>query len=153
MTSKRPKKSGTPAAPSNPAPPAALHPALRQITTPADENHQGTVFGGVILSLIDQAGYVEARRHGLHRWVTASIERVDFIAPVFTGDILALGTCTESTGRSSVRVRVVVDAERWRTGETAKVTEAVLTMVAVGHDGRSIDFRSPPTMEHERDAR
>jgi len=122
-----------------------LHPALRRITTPADENHQGTVFGGVILSLIDQAGYVEARRHGLHRWVTVSIDRVDFIAPVFTGDILALCTRTEHTGRSSVRVRVVVEAERWRGGETVKVTEAVLTMVAVGPDGRSIDFRTAPT--------
>lgn len=123
----------------------AFHPALRRITSPADENHQGTVFGGVILSLIDQAGYVEARRHGLHRWVTVSIDRVDFIAPVFTGDILELGTRTERTGRSSVRVRVVVHAERWRSGESVKVTEAVLTMVAVGPDGRSIDFRSPPT--------
>lgn len=121
----------------------AFHPALRRITTPADENHQGTVFGGVILSLIDQAGYVEARRHGLHRWVTVSIDRVDFIAPVFTGDILALCTRTERTGRSSVRVRVVVEAERWRSGETVKVTEAVLTMVSVGSDGKSIDFRSP----------
>ncbi|MBM4112772.1 MAG: acyl-CoA thioesterase [Phycisphaerae bacterium] len=125
----------------------AWHPALRRITTPADENHQGTVFGGVILSLIDQAGYVEARRHGLHRWVTVSIDRVDFIAPVFTGDILALGTRTEKTGRSSVRVKVEVNAERWRTGETVKVTEAVLTMVAVGPDGRSIDFRSAPTSD------
>ncbi len=124
---------------------SALHPALRRITSPADENHQGTVFGGVILSLIDQAGYVEARRHGLHRWVTVSIDRVDFIAPVFTGDILALATRTEQTGRSSVRVRVVVDAERWRSGETVRVTEAVLTMVAIGADGHSIDFRSPPT--------
>jgi len=123
----------------------ALHPALRRITSPADENHQGTVFGGVILSLIDQAGYVEARRHGLHRWVTVSIDRVDFIAPVFTGDILAMGTRTEATGRSSVRVRVVVEAERWRSGETVKVTEAILTMVAVGADGKSIDFRSPPS--------
>lgn len=127
------------------SPRQTLHAALRQITTPADENHQGTVFGGVILSLIDQAGYVEARRHGIHRWVTVSIDRVDFIAPVFTGDILALSTCTEQTGRSSVRVRVVVEAERWRSGETVKVTEAVLTMVAVGPDGRSIDFRTPPT--------
>ncbi|MBX3354801.1 MAG: acyl-CoA thioesterase [Phycisphaeraceae bacterium] len=124
-----------------------FHPALRRITSPADENHQGTVFGGVILSLIDQAGYVEARRHGLHRWVTASIDRVDFIAPVYTGDILALSTGTEHAGRSSVRVRVVVEAERWRGGETVKVTEAVLTMVAIGPDGRSVDFRSPPRSE------
>jgi len=124
---------------------AAFHPALRSITSLADQNHQGTVFGGVILSLIDQAGYVEARRHGLHRWVTVSIDRVDFIAPVFTGDILALGTRTEKTGRSSVRVRVAVDAERWRGGETVRVTEAVLTMVAVDADCKSIDFRSPST--------
>ena len=59
--------------------------ALRALMMPSDTNHQGTVFGGVVLSRIDQAGYLEARRHGRHRWVTASMETVNFHAPVFTG--------------------------------------------------------------------
>lgn len=120
-------------------------PALRRVTGPADTNHQGTVFGGVILSLIDQAGYIEARRHGLHRWVTVTIDRVVFTAPVFPGDVVQLSTRTLATGRSSVTVDVLVEAERYRSGEVVTVTEAQLKMVAVGADGRSIDFRAPPT--------
>jgi len=52
--------------------------ALSVIMMPRDSNIYGTIFGGIILSYIDQAAFVEARRHGLHRWVTASVDRVDF---------------------------------------------------------------------------
>ena len=52
--------------------------ALSVIMMPRDSNIYGTIFGGIILSYIDQAGFVEARRHGVHRWVTASVDRVDF---------------------------------------------------------------------------
>ena len=61
---------------------------LRALMMPADTNHQGTVFGGVVLSRIDQAGYLEARRHGRHRWVTVSMNQVQFVAPVYTGDVV-----------------------------------------------------------------
>jgi len=50
--------------------------ALQVVTLPRDTNQYGTIFGGVILSYIDQAGFVEARRHGVHRWVTVAIDRV-----------------------------------------------------------------------------
>ena len=59
--------------------------ALRAIAMPAETNPYGAIFGGVILSYIDQAGFIEARRHGSHRWVTVSINRVDFKAPVLVG--------------------------------------------------------------------
>jgi len=111
---------------------------------PSDTNHQGTVFGGVVLSRIDQAGYLEARRHGRHRWVTASMETVNFHAPVFTGDVVSFLTRTIRTGTSSVTVEVRVEAERHLGGETALVTEAHLTMVAVDGDGRAIDFSTDP---------
>ncbi len=113
---------------------------------PRDTNQYGTIFGGVILSYIDQAGFIEARRHGQHRWLTVSIEAVHFRAPVFTGDVVSLLTCTEETGTSSVKVRVRVDAERYDTGDTVTVTEARLTMVAVDAHGRPIPFDSPPSV-------
>jgi len=113
---------------------------------PRDTNPYGTIFGGVILSYIDQAGFVEARRHGAHRWVTASIERVDFHAPVQLGDIVNLYSQTQRTGTKSVTVRVEVEAERHDTGKAVSVTSATLTLVAVDASGRPIPFRSPPTL-------
>ena len=121
-------------------------PTLRVVMMPRDTNQYGTIFGGVILSYIDQAGFVEARRHGAHRWVTAAIDRVDFKAPVHTGDVVSFLTKTVRTGTSSVTVAVEVVAERFTGGETAQVTTASLTLVAVDASGRAIPFRSPPTV-------
>jgi acyl-CoA thioesterase YciA len=113
---------------------------------PRDTNQYGTIFGGVILSYIDQAGFVEARRHGVHRWVTASIERVDFKAPVRLGDTVNFYATTVRTGTSSVSVKIDVEAERYLTGQTVPVTSATLTAVAVDASGRSIPFRTPATV-------
>ena len=117
---------------------------LRHVTHPEDANHQGTIFGGKILSLIDEAAYLEARKHGLHRWVTILFDRVEFKAPVFTGDVLTVFTKTAATGRSSVTVSVDVEAERYRGGEKVMVTHATVKMVAVDKDGHSVDFRTKP---------
>lgn len=113
--------------------------ALRVLMMPRDTNHQGAIFGGIILSHVDQAGYVEARKHGLHRWVTASVDRVDFKAPVLVGEIVEFRTRTIRLGRSSVTVQVAVDAERLD-GTWARVTEAQITMVSVDEAGRAIPF-------------
>jgi acyl-CoA thioesterase YciA len=120
--------------------------ALRVVMMPRDANNYGSIFGGVILSYIDQAGYIEARHHGTHRWVTASLDRVDFRAPVHVGDVVSFLTMTESTGRSSVKVRVRVESERYATGDVVHVTDACMTMVAVNAAGKSIPFNSPPTV-------
>lgn len=120
--------------------------SLRVLMTPQDTNHQGTVFGGVILSRIDQSAYLEARRHGLHRWVTVSMDRVEFTAPLWTGDLVDFRTRTESLGRSSVTVRIEVIAERYLTGDRVPVTSATVKMVAVSAAGQPIDFRSSPTV-------
>lgn len=120
--------------------------ALRIVTLPRDTNHYGTIFGGVILGYIDQAGFVEARRHGAHRWVTASIDRVDFHAPVHLGDTVSFCTSTVRAGTSSVTVKVEVEAERYLTGDRVAVTSAQVTLVAVNAAGKPIPFNSPPTV-------
>lgn len=120
-------------------------PALRSIMLPRDTNQYGTVFGGVILSYLDQAGFIEARKHGVHRWVTVALDKVEFQAPVQVGDVVNFLTRTVATGRSSVTVEVRVEAERYTTGETVAVTSARLVMVSVDERGRSIAFTSPPT--------
>jgi acyl-CoA thioesterase YciA len=129
-----------------PQTPADRRLALRVVTMPRDTNQYGTIFGGVILSYIDQAGFVEARRHGVHRWVTASIERVDFKAPVQLGDTVNFYGQTLRAGTTSVAVRIEVEAERYTTGQTVAVTSATLTLVAVDASGKPIPFRSAPTV-------
>jgi acyl-CoA thioesterase YciA len=119
--------------------------ALRVVTMPRDTNQYGTIFGGVIMSYIDQAGFVEARRHGVHRWVTASMERVDFKAPVHLGDTVNFYAITTRQGTKSVTVQIEVEAERYTSGQTVPVTTATLTMVAVDAAGQPIPFRSRPT--------
>ena len=120
--------------------------ALRVVTMPKDTNHYGTVFGGTILSYIDQAGFVEARRHGAHRWVTAAMDHVDFAKPVHVGDTVTFYASTVRTGTKSVTVRVDVEAERYADGSCAQVTSATLTMVAVDAEGKAIPFDSPATV-------
>lgn len=127
----------------------SFRPALRVVMMPRDANNYGSIFGGVILSYIDQAGYIEARHHGMHRWVTASLDRVDFKAPVHVGDVVSFLTLTEKTGTSSVKVQVRVEAERFATGDTVHVTDAHMTMVAVNAAGKAIPFNSAPTLGSE----
>lgn len=134
--------------------PAQPHPpslerrlALRVVTMPKDTNQYGTIFGGVILSYIDQAGFVEARRHGVHKWVTVALDRVEFKQPVQLGDVVAFYTTTTRMGTSSVTVRVEVEAERYSSGVTVPVTEASITLVSVNAEGRPIAYRSPPDVE------
>ncbi|MCZ6611398.1 MAG: acyl-CoA thioesterase, partial [Planctomycetota bacterium] len=96
-------------------------PALRVVMMPRDANVYGTIFGGVILSYIDQAGFIEARKHGLHRWVTVSIEQVEFRAPVLIGDAVSFYTSTERIGTTSIKIRIHVEADRLSSGETVHV--------------------------------
>jgi acyl-CoA thioesterase YciA len=120
--------------------------ALRIQSQPRDTNQYGTIFGGVILSGVDQAGFIEARRHGVHRWVTAAIDSVTFLAPVQVGDVVSYRTRTVATGTSSVTVEVMVEAERFTTGDVVKVTQAKLVMVAVNAAGRPIPYSSAPSV-------
>tara|TARA_Y100000589_G_C26891173_1_gene522169 strand:+ start:183 stop:575 length:393 start_codon:yes stop_codon:yes gene_type:complete len=123
--------------------------ALSVVMMPRDANAYGSIFGGIILSYIDQAGFIEARKHGVHRWVTASMDRVDFEKPVFVGDVVRFYTSTIKTGTKSVSVEVTVIAERFDNNEQIEVTKADLTMVSIDADGNTIPFLSSPTA-HER---
>ena len=129
-------------------PPASLARtlALRIATLPRDTNHYGTIFGGVILSYIDQAGAAEARRHGRHRWVTAAMDRVEFKAPVHVGDLVNLYATVSRFGTKSITILIEVEAERYLSGETVPVTAATMTMVSIDAAGKPIPFRSPPTV-------
>ena len=129
-------------------------PAIKVMLLPKDTNALGTIFGGVILSHIDLASGVEARKVAAHRYVTKAMHEVEFHEPVFLGDIVSFYTETLRVGRTSITVRVVVEAERWGTspvipgatghGERVKVTEAEVVMVAINDRGTPIPIRPEP---------
>jgi len=107
-------------------------PAIRVLMMPRDTNALGTIFGGIILSYIDQAGGVEAHKHAPGRLVTVAMHEVVFHEPVFVGDLVSLFTETIRRGRTSVTVRVEVEAERASArGSRVPVTEAEVVFVHV----------------------
>lgn len=114
-------------------------PAIRIVLLPKDTNANGTIFGGIILSHIDLAGAVEAKKHTKERIVTVAMKEVIFKQPVLVGEVVSFFTSTVKVGRTSVTVSV--DVEVFRQGEEIKVTEAELTFVAVGKDGHPVPLK------------
>jgi acyl-CoA thioesterase YciA len=112
-------------------------PAIRTTLMPRDTNALGTIFGGVILSYIDLAGAVEARRLAAHRYVTVAMREVVFVEPVYVGDLVSFYTSVKKLGRTSVAIRVIVESERMREpGKVVRVTEADVIYVAMDDNGK-----------------
>ena len=110
-------------------------PAIRVLMMPRDTNAHGTIFGGVILSYIDQAGAIEARRQGCRFMVTVSMDKVVFHEPVFVGDLVSFWTETVRIGNTSITIKVVCEAIRGNNpDEKVIVTEATVVYVNVGKD-------------------
>jgi acyl-CoA thioesterase YciA len=116
--------------------PPSHQPAIRMMMMPKDTNAVGSIFGGVILSLIDQAAFVEASRQASRKFVTIAMDKVEFHKPVHNGDIVSLWGETIQIGRSSIRVRVDVQARSRYSGEDVRVTTAEVTMVSIDDDGK-----------------
>jgi acyl-CoA thioesterase YciA len=129
-------------------------PAIKLLLLPKDTNAYGTIFGGVILSNIDLASAVEARKAAPHRYVTRAIREVEFHEPGFLGDIVSFYTETIRIGRTSITVRVSVEAERWGVpptraqaggdGRRITVTQAEVVLVAVNNEGRPVPIHPEP---------
>lgn len=110
-------------------------PSIRVILMPKDTNAHGTIFGGVILSYIDQAAAVEAKRHGASFIVTVAMREVVFHQPVYVGDLVSFYTGLVRIGRTSITVSVEVFAQHGEgTGGMVKVTEAEVTFVNLDQD-------------------
>ena len=117
--------------------PPSTEPAIRVVMMPRETNAEGTIFGGVILSLIDQAAYVEAVRQAHRRFVTVAMDKIVFHEPVFVGDVLSLYAEAEKVGRTSMTIKVRVCARRRdEPGTTVNVTEAEVVFVALGEDSK-----------------
>lgn len=103
---------------------------------PSDANPAGNVFGGEILKHIDIAAGIVAHRHCRKNAVTASIDRVDFLKPVFVGNALILNARLTCVRRSSMEIEVRVEAEDIIKGTRTLTGTAFVTSVALDENGR-----------------
>ena len=111
--------------------------ALRVMPRPADTNASGDIFGGWIMSQVDIAGSIVARRRAQGRIVTVAVKAFQFHQPVFVGDLISCYAQITRTGRTSITVHVTAYAERrGERGEVIQVTEADVTYVAVDENRR-----------------
>jgi acyl-CoA thioesterase YciA len=122
--------------------------AIQVVMMPRDTNPYGTIFGGVILSYLDQAGAIGARREvaraggPLPFLVTVAINKVEFHRPVLVGDVVRFLTRLIRIGRTSITMQVSVEAERG--DQVLPVTEAEI--VYVGIDPTSLERRPVPLL-------
>lgn len=111
--------------------------ALQTIAMPADTNANGDIFGGWLMAQMDLGASVLARRRARGRVATVACEAMTFLKPVNVGDVVSVHAETLREGRSSMRIGVEVWITRQPSGETAKVTEATFTFVAISEYGES----------------
>lgn len=105
---------------------------LLDIVFPGHTNHHGTLFGGIGLAHMDKVAFIAASRHAHVDFVTASCERIDFVAPARLGDIVELTGQVSQVGRRSLAVTVEMLAEAPVSGERRRCAVGVFNMVAVG---------------------
>ncbi len=121
----------------------AHEPAIRVSMLPRDTNGHGTIFGGILLAYIDQAGAI-ATRPFCNLVVTVKMDEVVFHEPVYVGDVVSFYAKVVHIGTTSIKVKVTVTAERWKEpGNVVKVTEAEVTYVNVGDDRRPAPIKKP----------
>jgi acyl-CoA thioesterase YciA len=118
---------------------------VRTIAMPADTNANGDIFGGWVMSQMDQAGGIAGVERAQSRVVTVAVEAMHFIRPVRIGDVLCVYTRVERIGRTSMTIQVEAWARRFQTRLREKVTDATFTFVAIDQDGRPRPI--PPAAE------
>ncbi len=109
---------------------------MTQLVLPGHTNSLGSIFGGTVMSWIDICGAIASQRHSNSEVVTASIDELHFVAPVYKGWVVNLKASVNFVAKTSMEVGVRVDAENPKTGETFHTASAYLTFVAIGDDGK-----------------
>jgi acyl-CoA hydrolase len=102
----------------------------------ADANMAGNVHGGTIMRMCDEVAGIAAIRHSGTRVVTAAMDRMVFLDPVYVGDLVTVKATVNAAWRTSMEVGVRVEAERLHTGEVRHTSTAYLTLVALDDEGR-----------------
>jgi acyl-CoA hydrolase len=124
---------------------------VRQMMPP-DANPHGNVHGGVIMRAVDEVAGIVAHRHARRNVVTARLDRMDFLEPVFIGNALQLDAHLCFTGRTSMEVMVDIHAENLNTGEIVHTGTAWVTMIALNERMRPVPIEPvyPETPEETK---
>ena len=118
---------------------------------PEHSNAAGNVHGGYILKLVDQAGAIVAARHTHRNCVTASLDRMDFISPVFIGNLTFAKASINYTGRTSMEIGVRIEAECLKTGTHTHVGSGYLSFVALDENDKPVEIpQIIPESEEEK---
>ena len=117
---------------------------MAQMMIPQDANPAGNIHGGVVVKIIDEAAGVVAARHSRRNVVTASIDRMDFLHPIFVGDLLFFRASLNFVGRTSMEIGVRVEAENLLTGDVRHAASAYLTYVSLDEKGKPAEV--PPLL-------
>jgi acyl-CoA hydrolase len=104
----------------------------------ADANSAGFVHGGTVMKMCDEAAGIAAVKHSRSRVVTAAIDRMTFLHPVYVGQLLTCRASVNAVWRTSMEVGVRVESENPRTGEVRHTSTAYLTMVALDDEGKPV---------------
>ena len=125
---------------------------IAQVMMPEHSNAAGNVHGGYILKLVDQASAIVAARHTHQNCVTASVDRMDFISPVYIGNLVFAMASINYTGKTSMEIGVRIEAECLKTGTHTHVGSAYLTFVALGENDKPVEIPQiiPETDEEKR---
>jgi len=114
----------------------ARDPVLRVVPRPGDINSNGHIFGGWVLSQMDIAGGIVAARTAQGPVATVAIDAMTFIQPILLHDLISVYATVERIGRTSITMRIEVEATRGAGLELVRVTEALFTFVALDADHR-----------------
>lgn len=114
---------------------------MTELVQPQHTNYHGTIFGGVVMSWIDTAGAIAAQRHSELTCVTASIDELHFLWPIFKGDIVSIQARVTCVHRTSCEVEVIVSSESpFRKEKKRTTADAFLTFVAIGANGHPTEM-------------
>src|SRR3954471_3926661 len=141
----------------DPRQPSDSHSQVTRWMGLADANTAGNVHGGTIMRMCDEVAGIAAIRHSGNRVVTAAMDRMNFLHPVFVGMLVTVKATVNAAWRTSVEVGVRVEAEDVRTGEITHTSTAYLTMVALDETGHPapvppVDPRTPDELRRKREA-
>ncbi len=119
-----------------------------RLVFPSNTNHHTSIFGGTMLSYIDEIASIAAMKHSRGEVVTASLDNVNFLSPAFAGEIIELEAVVIATGRTSMDVFIKVKAQNVVTGEEKVTMESYVTMVSIDENGKP---KAVPTVYPETD--
>ena len=112
------------------------HVIMHELILPNDSNLLGNVLGGRVMHLIDMCAAMSAYKHARTAVVTASVDRLDFLAPAKMGEIMILRSSVNYTGKSSMEVGVRIESENPKTGDIYHTSSAYLTFVSLNANGK-----------------